>query len=464
GFKMVYDFESVAYNTPVGEVSMPFRTQFGYHVLKVNDKRPSKGYVSAAHIMVANNQKDNTVNPEDRINEIYKLLKEGQSFESLAKQYSDDRSTSNNGGKLKEFKSSQLGSVEFEDKVFALESSGDVSKPFKTAYGWHIAKLINKRAIGTFEENQSRLEGQVKRDPRSKRIDETFYENLKKQYNIPKSFDLSYFETILDDRIYKREWSVPVDLDQNRILFDFGDKKLTYHDFALYMESSQKQMAKGQDYKSFISDLFKNYFKKRLMAYHESKLEYINPEYASVLSEYRDGLLLFDLMQEKIWNAVKEDSLGLQKYYQEHKGNYIWPNRVDADVFSCTEKDKIKEAIQHLKERKDIENIKEDLNSNDKQTLMITSGLFTNDHRALPEGFEFKVGISKIYMEDNVYKVVNVRDILEVSIKTFEEAKGKVISDYQNVVEQNWVEQLKQKYPISINKKILKRVKKAIVK
>ena len=464
GFKMVYAFENVAYNTPIGEVSMPFRTQFGYHVLKVNDKRESKGYATVAHIMVSNKQKDESIKPEERINEIYNLLNQGQSFESLAKQYSDDQSSAKKGGELKSFKSSQLGSVEFEDQAFALQNQGDISKPFKTAFGWHIAKLINKKPIESFDDMKSKLEAQVKRDARSKIIDETFYNGLMKRYSIPKNVDLSYFETILNDKVYSNEWSVPVSLDQNKILINFGDKQLTYHDFALYMESNQKQIAKKQSFNSFVNQLYKGYLKKRLLAYHEDNLENINPEYAAVLSEYRDGLLLFDLMQEKIWDAVKEDSIGLQKHYQENKGSYSWPKRIDANVISSSSKDILEKAKLSLEKGIDIDSIKSELNKNNIQNIIVSSGKFTKEDKALPEGFIFKKGISEIYIQNESYHIVLVKEVLEATEKSFNEAKGRVISEYQEVVEKNWITNLRSKYAVDVNQKTLKKVKKALKK
>ena len=464
GFKMVYAFENVAYNTPIGEVSMPFRTQFGYHVLKVNDKRESKGYATVAHIMVSNKQKDESIKPEERINEIYNLLNQGQSFESLAKQYSDDQSSAKKGGELKSFKSSQLGSVEFEDQAFALQNQGDISKPFKTAFGWHIAKLINKKPIESFDDMKSKLEAQVKRDARSKIIDETFYNGLMKRYNIPKNVDLSYFETILNDKVYSNEWSVPVSLDQNKILINFGDKQLTYHDFALYMDSNQKQIAKKQSFNTFVNQLYKGYLKKRLLAYHEDNLENINPEYAAVLSEYRDGLLLFDLMQEKIWDAVKEDSIGLQKHYQENKGSYSWPKRIDANVISSSSKDILEKAKLSLEKGIDIDSIKSELNKNNIQNIIVSSGKFTKEDKALPEGFIFKKGISEIYIQNESYHIVLVKEVLEATEKSFNEAKGRVISEYQEVVEKNWITNLRSKYAVDVNQKTLKKVKKALKK
>ncbi|WP_438963885.1 peptidylprolyl isomerase, partial [Winogradskyella sp.] len=182
-FKMVYDFESVAYNTPVGEVSEPFRTQFGYHVVKVNDKRPSRGTITAAHIMVGLNQKDSLLVPEERINEIYKKLSQGESFDALAKQFSDDKSSAKNGGTLSPFKSGQLSSVKFEDEAFGLVNDGEFSEPFLTDYGWHIVKRISLNPIKTYDELKPTLEARVKRDSRSKLINQAMVEELKGRYD-----------------------------------------------------------------------------------------------------------------------------------------------------------------------------------------------------------------------------------------------------------------------------------------
>ena len=198
GFKMVYDFENVAFNTPVGEVSQPFRTSFGYHVVKIFDKRKSRGEVTVGHIMISNNQKDSIIKPEVRIQEIYKLIQQGENFESLAKQFSDDKSSAKNGGKLAAFKSGQLSSTEFEDIAFNLKEINNISKPFKTDYGWHIAKLLRKNPVPSFEDSKSELELKVQRDSRSKLINTALLDTLKKRYNIQSTNpDLAYFESIL---------------------------------------------------------------------------------------------------------------------------------------------------------------------------------------------------------------------------------------------------------------------------
>ena len=238
GFKMVYAFENVAYNTDIGEVSQPFRTQFGYHVLKVHDKRESRGQVTVGHIFLAKDRKDSIINPAERINEIYKMIEQGQEFESVAKQFSEDQSSSKNGGKLKAFKSGQLSSVTFEDMAFSLAEVGEISEPFETDYGWHIAKLYKKEPIAPFEKMKRQLETRVKRDSRSSVINEAFIESLRQKYKISGVTDLSYFVSILNDDYFKQAWSVPVGLPQDQPLIKIEDQQLNYYDFTQFSYST----------------------------------------------------------------------------------------------------------------------------------------------------------------------------------------------------------------------------------
>ena len=184
GFKMVYDFESAAYNTGVGEISDPFRTQYGYHVVKVLDKRKSRGEVTVGHIMISLKENDSLASAEVRIKELYKMLQQDQKFESLAQQFSEDKSSAKMGGKLKSFKTGQLASAEFEKVAFSLQNNGDISIPFKTSYGWHIVKLYNKTPLASYEQLKSDLEQQVKRDSRSKLISSAMNKKLRQKYNV----------------------------------------------------------------------------------------------------------------------------------------------------------------------------------------------------------------------------------------------------------------------------------------
>ena len=462
-FKMVYDFETEAYKTKIGDVSMPFRTQFGYHIVKVFDKRKSRGEITAGHIMISKNKKDTTEDPETRIKEIYKLIEQGQEFESLAKQFSQDKSSSSKGGKLAPFTGGQLSSVVFENMAFNLQEDGAISKPFESEYGWHIVKRYSVKSIGSFEDMQYELENKVSRDSRSKLINTSMQNKLRKQYNVSNTNpSREYFVSILNDDIYARKWQIPKGFDKAKTILTIGDKTWNNKDFASILRSQQKGNTKGKSFENIIDEAFEAFVNKCVLMYHEENLENVNQEFAQILNEYREGLLLFDLMETKIWNATKNDTLGIESYYNKNKQNYKWNTRVEAIVATAPQEDDIKEVVNMFIKGEEVESIKEKLNTNGKQKVIFTSGTMDADHQALPNNFEFKEGVSKVYSQNNVYYVVKVTKLIPESFRTLDEARGMVINDYQQEVEQNWINNLKSKYEVTINKDVLRKVKTQI--
>ncbi len=463
GFKMVYDFETVAFNTPIGEVSKPFRTSFGYHVVKIFDKRRSRGEVTVGHIMISNNQKDSLIKPEIRIQEIYKLIQQIESFESLAKQFSDDKNSAKNGGKLSPFKSGQLSSVDFEDLAFSLKEIGEISKPFKTNYGWHIAKLYNKSPIKSFEDMKFDLESRVKRDSRSKLINKSLFNTLKKKYNIENTNpELDYFKSIINQEFFKRSWTIPSNLDKDKNFLKIANKQFTYNDFANFLYNSQRKNIVKRPIVEVLKEQYNNFLNVKLLAYHEENLEFENPEFAEILEEYREGLLLFDLMEAKIWNAVKLDTVGLKNYFNKNNTKYLWQERIDAIVATSSKEKDISTVKKMLKKGNSIETIKTQLNQNDLQNVIFTSAIMNAEHQTLPKDFIFKEGISKIYHYNDAYHVIEVKRILPQTEKTFDESRGKVISDYQDEVEKQWLKKLHKTYMVSIDTDVLAKVKSLI--
>lgn len=464
GFRMVYKFETVAFNTNVGEISKPFRTRFGYHIVKVLDKRKSRGERTVAHIMVALKQNDTlSENPETRIQDIYKKLNQGEEFEALAKQFSDDKNSASKGGKLAAFSSGQLSSSEFEDVAFNLENIGDVSKPFKTQYGWHIVKLHEKKLTPEFEEVKSELEAKVKRDERSKLIDKALTEKLRLKYNVSDVPDaLSYFASILSDDYYKRTWKLPADFKGDTPLVKIGKQQFTYINFGAYLEKTQRGVSAKSTFEEIVKEKYNTFLNTRLIKYQENHLEEENQEFANIVNEYRDGLLLFDLMETTIWNTAKSDSLQARNYYNTNKEKYILPKRIDAVVASSAKQRTLKKVSKLLEQDMSLEDIKKLVNNNGEVHVVFTSGIMDANHQALPKNFQFTKGISKIYKHNKAFIVAKVKEVLPKQLKTFEEAKGLIISDYQAYKEENWVNQLKEKYKVVINQNVLNKVKNQI--
>lgn len=463
-FKMVYDFETVAYNTPVGEISMPFRTKFGYHVVNIEEKRPSRGTITAAHIMVGLKQSDSLLDPEQRINDIYKKMNQGESFESLAKQFSDDKSSATKGGELAPFKSGQLSSIEFEDKAFGLGKNGDVSAPFKTEYGWHIVKRIELKPIQDFEDLKPSLEARVQRDSRSKLINTAMVNELKKRYTITHNTEAkAYFESLITNDFFARSWRLPEDFQKEKILYSINNKSFTYNEFGRHLMSAQRvYVGKNKPASAVIDKEFDAFFEKSILQFREDNLELENKDFANILKEYRDGLLLFDLMEKEIWNKASQDSIGLETYYAKHKSKYQWEDRVDVVMASSADQSIMKKVLKMMNKGELEEAITEALNTEDKQNVIFTKGIYNVTDNKLPSNFIVKEGVSSIYEHNEAFHVIEVKTILPADLKTLEEAKGNVINDYQTEIETNWVNDLHKRFKVEVNKDALNTIKAKI--
>lgn len=463
-FKMVYGFETAAYNTAPGEISLPFRTQFGYHVVMVREKRPTRGTITAAHIMVALEQTDSTLKPEKRIHEIYTKLNQGEPFDALAKQFSDDKSSARNGGTLAPFKSGQLNSPDFEDQAFALNKDGDYSEPFKTAYGWHIVKRIKLEPLQPYDVLKPSLESRVKRDSRSKLINKALVEELRKRYDITYDKDFRpYFVSILTDDYFKRSWESPADLPKDKVIFSINNRTLTYGQFGRFLEAAQRSyFNKKTNYDYIIDRAYANFFEKSILKYREDNLELENEDFAQILKEYRDGLLLFDLMEKEIWNKASQDSVGLLAYYNTHKSEYHWKQRAEVIIASSATQEYVLKCKKMLEQYASEEDISSQLNTDGRQHIIFTKGVFPIDHPKLPKGLVLKEGISDIYQHNQAYHVIDILELLPAGAKSFEEARGAVINDYQSQLEENWILKLKSRFDVNINNSVFKKIKKQI--
>ena len=463
-FKMVYEFENAAYNTKVGDVSMPFRTRFGYHIVNVEDKRASLGEVTVAHIMVTPNEKDSLSDPEKRIREIYKKIKQGEDFESLAKQFSDDKSSADNGGVLAPFTGGQLSAPEFEKVAFGMAKIGDVSEPFKTNYGWHIIKLLDKKGTPAYDDVKFDIENKIQRDSRSSLINTSLANDLKANYNITTNPNAKgYFESILNSNFFSRSWTLPKNFEKDQTLFIIEADTLTYDDFGKRLLNIQKVYAdQKMPFKTVIEKEYKNFEEDAILKYHKENLEFENEEFAHILKEYRDGLLLFDLMEKEVWNAAASDTIGLQNYYKMHKDDYFWEDRVDVEIATSAKENDIKTVARLLRRGQSADDISKELNTDKEQKVIFTKGIRPSNDQSLPHDGILRTGLSKIYHYNNAYHVVKVNALLPKTNKTFDEAKGKIISDYQNTLEANWLEALNERYEVKVNADVLRKVKSQI--
>ncbi|MBL0014141.1 MAG: peptidylprolyl isomerase [Flavobacterium sp.] len=463
-FRMVYAFESAAFNTAVGKVSNPIRTRFGYHIIKVDDVRDNRGEVTVAHIMIVNPKEDKPEEKEankKKIDDIYQKLLQGESFESLAKQFSDDKSSSSKGGVLARFGSGQLSSEEFENTAFSLTKEKPLSAPFQTKFGWHIAKLIEKHPVRTLDEMKVELENKVSKDDRSRLITNSLNEKLRKKYAIKRDDKLyaAAAKTVTND-YYENKWEVPADTKAfDKKLFSVNEKNITGTSFLIYLKTQQKAGLTLKPIGKLVDKSYEKFVDDQLTSYYTDNLEKEFPDFSNVMDEYRDGLLLFDLMEKEIWDRSKTDTIGLKNYYESQKNLYQWKTRLDVIIASSTNMDVIKKAQKLLKQKVAPEKIKEQLNTKDKVTVMTNAGVFEEGNDALPKNLKQVEGLSEIIKDGDYYFVTMVNKVMPAGPKTLDECKGKVINDYQQYLEQNWVAELKKEFTIKTFPDVFEKVK-----
>ena len=470
-FRMVYAFETGAYKTVKGSVSNPIRTRFGYHLIKVEDVRDNRGDVIVAHIMIMNptastENKDDADKGKNTIQDIYKKLQQGEKFEDLAKQFSEDKSSSSKGGVLNRFGSGQLSSEEFENVAFNLTKEKPISEPFKSQYGWHIVKLIDQFPVKTIDEMRSDLESKVSKDDRSRLITASMNVKLRKKYKIKK--DEKFFAVIsklITDDFYEEKWETPADLklyNKNLVTIN-SDKSLTGASFLTYVKDQQKTKIKLKPLSKLINKLYESYLDQELSQYYDDNLEKEFPEFSAVMDEYRDGLLLFDLMEKEIWTKSKTDTIGLKSFYDKNLKNYQWKNRLDVSILSSTKLEVIKQAEKYLKKNKTIDFIKDKLNVKDGAVnIMSKLGVFEEGNEVLPKNLKFETGISDVIKEGEYYFVTKVNKTLSAGPKSLDECKGKVINDYQQNLEENWVKELKNEFKVEVNQSVFENIKKQL--
>jgi peptidyl-prolyl cis-trans isomerase SurA len=437
-FRMVHPFEDAAYKTPVGEVSNIFRTRFGYHIMKVTDLRDSKGEIEVAHIMI----RDTTSNGKSTIDKVHRQIQNGEAFEELSKKYSDDRRSANKGGRLQRF---TLGALPppFGEISFSLSEEKKYSQPFRTAFGWHVVKFIKHYPIKTFEEVEKELFDKVKKDSRSQSLANPVAERLKKEYslqtNLPAKEALKAPEQFgLSDS--SNSWLLVVEKDT-----------LTQNDLRTFAKTKNAS-APLSVFDAFVDD--------QVLSYYKSNLETTNEEYKNLFNEYKNGLLLFDLMELKVWGAAQKDSLGLEAFYTANLENYKTKATANALVLTTKNSKEIEELQVLLKNSSNVDSLKTVLEG--YKDVLVKAGDLETESSIFPQKTDFSKHSLQIYHEKDNHVLVKIMGQKEAIPQPLGEVKGKVISDYQNQIQEDWLRSLRTQHSVKINKRRLRKIKKQL--
>jgi peptidyl-prolyl cis-trans isomerase SurA len=462
-FQMVYQFEDVAFRTPVGGTSMPFRTRFGYHILHVVDKRPARGTLETAHLMIASSKdasEEDAANAKAKIDEIYELLQNGGDFEELVTKYSDDPSSSAKGGILPKFGTGTTTRMvpEFSAAAFDLKADGDYSTPVQTDYGYHIIKRIGWEGVPSFELMEKDLEKKVSKDARAIKTQASFITNLKKDYKFKRGSakKLKWFNNNIDSTYHLGKFNAS-ELKGNPVLFKMDKQKFRAEAFAQYMEENFRA-ARKEEPKMVVAKQYELWEDQAILDYEETKLPAKYPAYRALITEYHDGILLYEVMSDKVWNLAMKDTTGLKAFHSRTKENYQWGNRIDADIFECNSLENAQKTAQLLGvDSLTTPEVVRMVNESSVLNVKYRRGKYDTAKTDYLAGSPapLKVGLNAIYEFDEKFYLVRVVEKIPAGLKDFDEAKGAITSDYQNHLEKEWLKEIEQKHTVVINKDAL---------
>ena len=448
-FQMLYPFETAAYKTPANQISGIVRTRFGYHLIKVHEVKVNPGRVEVEQIVIATSNAENstdTLTARTQAFEIHKRLKQGADFITLANQFSNDKSSSGRGNKPQELTPGQSDKV-LEAAAFALKNPGDISAPVKTQNGWHIIRLARKLPMPAFDQVKEQLRNRVATDARSVLGQDVFVNRLKKQYHFEEDGSVKDNSQALMSKLSSAEEN------GNDLLFTFGGEKVVLSDFLKFIALEKQE---GQN----VAELYKKFVQFKLTSFENQHLEEKYPEFKFLLNEYRNGILLFNISEKKIWNLTPADSSKIQSFYKSRLQSYSWKERADAQVYMAGSAEDLKKVKVLLSEDKTDAEVLAIMNISNPLNLTIAKGLYERGSHMFVDRAKWQQNSDSEINIGNAFVLVRINRIIPPSVKPFAEIEGFLLADYQQFLENNWLEELKNKYPVKINYAELKKISK----
>lgn len=460
-FDMVYPFESAVYSMEVGDVSAPVRTRFGYHLIKLKDKKDALGEAKVAHILVllthAKNAQD-SANAKARIDEVYQKLQEGKDFAELTKEYSDDKASARIGGELPWFGPNRMIPA-FVEATYTLKEKEAFSKPFLTRFGWHVIKLMDKKPIDSFDDSKEEIKKNISKNDRANKSKKSLVAKIRKENKAKVNQDnaLAIME-VIDSTIFTKNWSADTAKAYTAEVFSIGKDSYNQYDFAQYVVKNQKRQQQV-DIPMYLNTQLEGFIEEKTIAYEDSQLENKYPEFKALMKEYRDGILLFELTNDMVWNKAIEDTTGLKAFHSKHAKDYMWEQRANAKIITVLNEDFMEQARQLAAEGKSKQEIELAINDSTSKYVIVREGKYEKDANDYIKSIDWKEGLSEVEMLNKRKFFVYIENFVEPEQKTLAEAKGLITADYQNYLEKNWIEQLRSKYSFKVKKKVFNSIK-----
>lgn len=456
----VYPFEKAMYEIPLNTVSRPIRTNYGYHVIKVHNRRPAAGQIHAMHIMKACNDRmtpDQQKSAHETIFKLKKQLDNGTDFAELASAESDDKGTAKRGGDLMWFGIGRMV-PEFEKAAFALQP-GEISEPVKTQFGWHIIKVVDKKGVEPYEKKLSDIKRMMQYDYRGRAAKKSFIDKLKTEYG----YNEHRAEIVAVEELAKQYAdSDSLMLEKAQTLrgnvAEYADRTITAEQLATYHANTRNNT------KASVRETLEILIERQMTQYEDSRLEEKYPEFANLVREYHDGILLFDISNRMVWEKAVSDTEGLSKYFAANKKKYAWDApHYKGFVVKCKDQATAKLMKKQLKKLNpdSVDSyIREHINSDTLKLVAVERGLWKKGDNATIDRQIFNVRDAEENIDSKLPIVFVSGKKLKKMPETYNDVRGAITADYQNHLEQEWIEELRKKYKVEIDDSVLEEIRK----
>ncbi|HPX46199.1 MAG TPA: peptidylprolyl isomerase [Bacteroidales bacterium] len=465
-FNMLYDFETAAYNLNVGDISLPVRTPVGYHIIKLTEKHPAIYRFKIAHILLMYPPNATTQDKESikaKADSIYKEILRGADFAELANIHSEDKGSANKGGELPWLTPFRLV-PSFVQPIYN-HKPGDYIPPVETFYGWHIIKLIDKQSPPDFASVKQELLTKLYKDSRYLLAQKKIADSLKQIYKIQydKKLLVNIAKSINKDSLVKRSFKESQIPNLDHILVKIDDHSIYIKDFATYIKKNQSLFTNTDDIQIFVNKMFDNFLNDKILEIEKENLEKKNPKFAAQINDYKEGILIFNLMDQNVWSKAMQDTAGLKAYYETIKNKYLTDEKAKIGIFKTNDA-KIAQKVQKTLQ-KNIQ--KSQLNPNlilskiNKKNNVVSYDSMVIETKKLADiGLEKTVNAILSKENNNSYEIYWLQSIIAPQPKSLDEVRGLVISEYQTYLEKQWINELRNRYHWQVNDEVLKSLYK----
>jgi peptidyl-prolyl cis-trans isomerase SurA len=247
-------------------------------------------------------------------------------------------------------------------------------------------------------------------------------------------------------------------MDMNKVLFKIGNMNFRQKDFVSYINTKQRKREK-ENLRVAVDQIYSDYVNESLIKWENAHLEKKYPDFKALVNEYRDGILLFDLTDQKVWSKAVKDTVGLKLYYEKNKANYMWETRVDATVYKISDPSAVAKVRNFVKTGLSTDAILKEVNTDTLKVLVVESGKFSRKENKYVDQVKWEPGISQDIKEGNETVFVSIKTVLKPEPKQLSEARGLITADYQNYLEKEWIRELRMKYPVTVDQAVFAKIK-----